>query len=89
MKPYQFLVFFSIVLLIYSLANYYIYARGMQALPVGMAFKKWYPWIFLFVAASYVIGRILERFWISPLSTFFTFVGSFWLALKEYLKDMN
>ncbi|MFZ4059497.1 MAG: metallophosphoesterase [Ferruginibacter sp.] len=85
MKSYQFIVFFSIVLLIYSLVNYYIYIRGMQALPVGMAFRKWYPWIFLFVGASYVIGRVLERIWISPLSSFFTFVGSFWLAVMVYL----
>ncbi|MFZ4548102.1 MAG: metallophosphoesterase [Bacteroidales bacterium] len=85
MKSYQFLIFFSIVLLIYSLVNYYIYIRGMQALPAGWVFRKWYPWIFLFVGASYVIGRILERIWISPLSSFFTFVGSFWLAVMVYL----
>ena len=84
MRTVQFLVFFSIVLLIYSLVNYYIYTRGMQALPVGMAFKKWYPWIFLFLSSSYVIGRILERFWISPVSTFFTFTGSFWLGFMIY-----
>lgn len=84
MRTVQFLVFFSIVLLIYSLVNYYIYIRGMQALPVEMAFKKWYPWVFLFLSSSYVIGRILERFWISPVSTFFTFTGSFWLAFMIY-----
>jgi predicted MPP superfamily phosphohydrolase len=85
MKSYQFLIFFSIVLLIYSLINYYIYIRGMQALPLSISFRKWYPWIFLFVSASYVIGRFLERAWISPVSSFFTFVGSFWLALMVYL----
>ena len=85
MKSYQFLIFFSIVLLIYSLVNYYIYIRGMQALPLGWLFKRWYPWIFLIVSASYIIGRILERVWISPLSSIFTFVGSFWLAVMIYL----
>jgi predicted MPP superfamily phosphohydrolase len=85
MKSYQFFIFFSIVLLIYSLVNYYIYSRGMQALPQGTSFKNWYPWIFLFLAASYIIGRFLERAWISPLSSFFTFVGSFWLAFMVYL----
>jgi len=80
----QFLIFFSIVILIYSLVNYYIYIRGMQALPEGMAFKSWYPWIFLFLSASYIIGRFLERVWISPVSTFFTFAGSFWLAFMIY-----
>lgn len=85
MKSYQFLIFFSIVLLIYSLVNYYIYIRGMQALPIGTGFKNWYPWIFLFLSASYIISRFMERVWISPVSSFFTFVGSFWLALMVYL----
>jgi len=85
MRSVQFLIFFSIVLLVYSLVNYYIYIHGMQALPTGMGFKKWYPWVFLFLSASYVIGRVLERVWISPVSSFFTFVGSFWLAFMVYL----
>ncbi len=85
MKSYQFLIFFSIVLLIYSLVNYYIYSRGMQALPQGTSVKHWYPWIFLFLTSSYIIGRFLERAWISPISSFFTFVGSFWLAFMVYL----
>ena len=84
MRSVQFLIFFSIVILIYSLVNYYIYIRGMQALPQGMAFKNWYPWIFLFLSASYLIGRFTERLWISPVSTFFTFTGSFWLAFMVY-----
>jgi hypothetical protein len=67
MKSYQFLIFFSIVLLIYSLVNFYIYIRGMQALPRGIGIISWYRWIFLFLSASYVIGRFLERTWISQL----------------------
>ncbi len=85
MRSVQFLIFFSIVLLIYSLVNYYIYIHGMRALPAGMAFKTWYPWIFVFLSASYIISRFMERVWISPVSNFFTFVGSFWLALMVYL----
>jgi len=85
MKSYQFLIFFSVVLLLYSLVNYYIFRHGMMALPQGLVFRKWYPWIFLFLGASYIIGRVMERFWISPVSSFFTFVGSFWLAFMVYL----
>jgi uncharacterized protein len=84
MRAVQFLIFFSVVLVIYSLVNYYIFRHGMQALPTEMAFRKWYPWIFLFLVASYIIGRVMERVWISPLSSFFTFVGSFWLAFMIY-----
>ncbi len=84
MRSVQFLIFFSIVLLIYSLINYYIYIRGMQAIPQSWGIKNWYPWIFLFVSASYVVGRFMERVWISPVSSVFTFIGSFWLALMVY-----
>ena len=83
-RSLQFLIFFSIVILIYSLINYFVYIRGMQAIPIGSSIRNWYPWLFLFVSASYIIGRVLERIWISPLSSFFTFVGSFWLALMFY-----
>jgi len=84
MRSVQFLVFFSIVILIYGLVNFYIFRHGAMALPQGMTFRKWFPWIFLFLSASYIIGRVLERVWISPVSTFFTFVGSFWLAFMVY-----
>ncbi len=84
MRSIMFLVFFSIVLLLYSLINYYIFIRGMQALPPGMVFRRWYPWIFLFLSSSYVLGRFMERVWISPVSTLFNFSGSFWLALMFY-----
>ncbi len=84
MRSLMFLIFFSIVILIYSVVNYYIYRHGMMALPQGLVLRKWYPWIFLFLAASYILGRVLERVWISPVSSFFTFVGSFWLAFMVY-----
>jgi len=84
MRSYQFLIFFSIVIVIYSLVNYYIFRHGLMALPQGTIFRKWYPLIFVFLAASYIIGRVLERIWISPVSSFFTFVGSFWLAFMVY-----
>jgi len=85
MRTIQFVIFFGIVILIYSLVNYYIFIHGMRALPVRTNIKNWYPWIFLFLSSSYLIGRFMERVWISPVSSFFTFVGSFWLAFMVYL----
>lgn len=84
MRSLMFLIFFSIVILIYSLINYYIFRHGMMALPQGLMLRKWYPWLFLFLAASYILGRMMERVWISPVSSFFTFIGSFWLAFMVY-----
>ena len=84
MRSTQFIVFFSIVILVYTAVNYFIYSRGLQAIPADSAFRAWYTYIFLFLSSSYLIARFLERAWISPLSDAFTWVGSFWLALMFY-----
>lgn len=84
MKNYQFLIFFSIVLLIYSAINYYIYHRAMQSLPVESGLKNWFKWVFIVVAISYVAGRILERIQQSAFSDVLVWVGSFWLAAMFY-----
>ncbi len=84
MKNYQFLIFFSIVLLIYSSINFYIYTRGMQAIPADSGLKTWFRWIFITLAASYVLGRIIERIYLSVFSNFLVWVGSFWLAAMFY-----
>lgn len=84
MHKYQFLIFFSIVILIYSSVNYYIYRHGLMAFPDDQSLRGWYRWSFIFLAASYLVGRILERVWLSPISDFFTWTGSFWLALMTY-----
>ncbi|PKP03356.1 MAG: metallophosphoesterase [Bacteroidetes bacterium HGW-Bacteroidetes-9] len=84
MKNYQFLIFFSVVLLIYNAVNYYIYHRAMQALPVESGIKSWFRWVFIFVAASYVLGRFLERLHQSPFSDVLVWIGSFWLAAMFY-----
>ncbi|GAP42337.1 predicted phosphohydrolase, MPP superfamily [Lentimicrobium saccharophilum] len=84
MKSYQFLVFFSIVLLIYASVNYYIYARSMQAIPADSSFRGWFRWGFLILASAYVAGRFLERAYLSVMSDLLTWVGAFWLAVMLY-----
>jgi len=84
MKNYQFLIFFSIVLAIYTAINYYIYHRTMQAIPPDSGLKTWFKWVFIIVASSYVAGRILEQFDFPTLSNLFVWVGSFWLAAMLY-----
>ena len=84
MRNITFIIFFSIVLIIYSLINYYIFIRGWKAIPVDSAIRPYYRWGFLFLASSYIIARILERAWLSPLSDVFAWVGSFWLGFMFY-----
>lgn len=81
----MFLIFFSIVLLIYSALNYYVFIHGLNAIPVGHPYRTPYKWTFLILASAYIIGRVLERIWLSPVSEVFTWIGSFWLAAILYL----
>jgi uncharacterized protein len=84
MRRMAFLIFFTIVITVYALVNYYIFSRGLQAIPAGSALRSWYIWIFWLIAASYVAGRFLERAYMSHASDLLIWVGSFWLAAMLY-----
>jgi len=84
MRNFQFIIFFSIVILIFGLLSYYIYSRGIRAFPVDSGQRIWFQSIFVFLSASYIIARFLERLWISPVSDVFTWIGSFWLGAFFY-----
>ncbi len=85
MKPKMaFLIFFTIVLTIYALANYYIFIRGLQALPSDSPFRTYYIWLFWVLASTYVTGRILENIYLSTLSDILVWTGSFWLGAMLY-----
>ncbi len=80
----NFLVFFSVVLLIYASVNYYIWLRASQALACTPGVTPWFTGLFLFLAASYVVARVLERLYFSYLSDILTWIGAFWLAAMLY-----
>ena len=84
MRVINFIIFFVIVLLIYSLANYYIFIRGLQAIPQHSRWRIPYQALFLFLALSYIMGRFLEKIWLSVISDIFVWIGSFWLAMFFY-----
>lgn len=84
MKSYQFLIFFSIVMLVYASVNYYIYARAIQAIPATSSFRVWFKWGFLLLVSAYVAGRIMEKVYLSNFSDVLTWVGAFWLAIMVY-----
>ena len=84
MRTIQFLIFFSIVITVYSLLSFYVYSRGIQVFPTDTSGRIWFKAVFIFLSASYIIARFLERIWISTLSDVFTWIGSFWLAAFFY-----
>lgn len=85
MRSITFLIFFSIVLLIYSSVNYYLFVRGLQAFSVTQSMKRWYIPIFWTIAASFIVGSILERTLSSATGEWIYRIGSFWLAMMLYL----
>lgn len=85
MRSYSFLIFFSIVLLIYSSANYYLYTRGLQAFSFTQTSKKWYFAGFWLVAFLFIAGSVLERTATSAFSEWVYRIGSFWIAYMLYL----
>jgi len=84
MKFWSFLIFVSIVLLIYSSVNYYIFIRGLQAIPKDSSFRTYYIVLFIIAASSLWIGRILENFMLNKVTEIFVWIGSFWLAFMLY-----
>lgn len=85
MRSISFLIFFSIVLLIYSSVNYYLFVRGLQAFSLTHSMKRWYIPVFWTVVASFIVGSILERTFSSALGEWIYRIGSFWLAFMLYL----
>lgn len=84
MNRMNFIIFFSIFLLLYGLINYYIFLRGWQAIPSDSPLRLPYAAIFWVLALSFIAGRFLERVGITPFSTAFVWVGSFWFAAIAY-----
>lgn len=84
MRTGMFVIFFSIVLLVYFSVNYYIYHRGVQLLPPAAAYKGWLKAGFWILVSTYILGRVIERFHISWFTDVLTWTGSFWLAAMLY-----
>jgi uncharacterized protein len=84
MKTGSFIAFFTIVLAVYGLANTYIFSRGLQAIPIGSAYRVWFIIGFWFLVSTFVVGRVLDRTGASGLSTVLTWIGSFWLGAMLY-----
>lgn len=85
MRIISFVIFFSIIMLIYSSANYYLYARGLQAFSLAQPFRRWYAVIFWTIAASFIVGSFMERLASSAISEWVYRIGSFWIAYMLYL----
>jgi len=78
------ILFVTIVVAIYSLVNYYIFIRAIQAIPSGSSLRIWFILGFWLIAASFVAARILERTHPCHFTECLTWTGSFWLAFMLF-----
>ncbi|MEI6275003.1 MAG: metallophosphoesterase [Prolixibacteraceae bacterium] len=84
MRTVTFMIFFSIVLLVYSSVNYFVYSRGLMVFSCNPTTKRLYTVIFWTVVSSFLIGMIWERTASSIVSEWIYRVGAFWLAFMFY-----
>jgi uncharacterized protein len=84
MKRYQMIVFFSIVLTIYSLVNIYIFFKGYNAIPALQNNRLLYSIIYFLIAIIFIAAKILESRHSSVISDVLNILGGFWLAFMLY-----
>lgn len=84
MRRRDFVIFFAIVFSLYGLINYYIFTRAASAFEARSDLFGWFVAAYLFVSLAWIVGRLLERVSITPLSAALIWFGSFWLAAMVY-----
>lgn len=78
------IIFFSIVLTIYSLVNIYIFFKGYNAIPALQNNRLLYSLTFFLFAAIFIFAKILESRHSSVISDALNILGGFWLAFMLY-----
>jgi len=84
MRYFSFFLFFTVFFGVYLAGNYYIYIRGLQALPAGYWLKIFYPYIFAFLTLSFIVSRFTGYTSLYSINHVLTWIGSFWLAAAVY-----
>lgn len=84
MKKFRFLIFITIVFLIYFAANYYVFTRVFSSLSFAPQWREPIAWAFLLLVLAYPVGRVLERVHYSTFSNIFHWIGAFWLGILLY-----
>jgi predicted MPP superfamily phosphohydrolase len=84
MQKRAFIIFFSVVLFLYTLINLYIFIRGWQVIPASTSVRLGYAVVSLILFGSFIAGRFLERVALSRFSSALVWIGSFWLGAMVY-----
>jgi predicted MPP superfamily phosphohydrolase len=85
MKIINVIIFLTGALSILGAVNFYICIRGWQAIPKDSFIRIPYLAVFVFVALSYIAGRVLERYSVCAFSDLLIWIGSIWFGMMLYL----
>ncbi|MDF1550321.1 MAG: metallophosphoesterase [Bacteroidales bacterium] len=84
MKHTVMFIFIIVVTLIYGAVSWYVFSRGVRALE-GTVYLRIFKWSFWLIAATFIIGQVLERGNPGLFARVITHIGSVWLAFFFYL----
>jgi predicted MPP superfamily phosphohydrolase len=84
MKRTQMLVFFIIVLTIYTLANLYLYRKGYNFIPYLKDHRITYTVVFFFLAFTFIAAKFIEARHSSVITDILNIIGGFWMAFLLY-----
>lgn len=85
MKPLNIPVFILFFFGLYLLGNFYVFYRGIQALPSNLWLNISYTLIFVLLASAYLISRYLEHTDFHYLHHVCYWAGTVWMAALLYL----
>ncbi|MBI4430017.1 MAG: metallophosphoesterase [Ignavibacteriales bacterium] len=81
-RTLQFIIFFSIAFILYTILNAYIFLKGWGVVPTE--YRLSYVIAFVFLAYSYIAGRLLERVTLAWPTSGLVFIGAYWLSAMVY-----
>lgn len=84
MRKTEFLIFLSIVLLIYFLINSYIIFRANSSLKFNQTLRTTFLSILIFLIFAYPLGRFLQNFFQNFIVDFLLFAGAFYMGMMVY-----
>jgi predicted MPP superfamily phosphohydrolase len=84
MKRQIMIIFFLIVLTVYSLANIYIFYKGYNSIPLLKNNRLTYSLVFFLLAAIFIVAKIIEAKHSSVITDVLNIMGGFWLAFMLY-----
>jgi predicted MPP superfamily phosphohydrolase len=78
------LIFFLIAFTIYFLTNLYIFFKGLNAISTVGNFRLLYTIVFILLASTFIVGKILERNNSTVFTDILNIIGGFWMGYMLY-----